>query len=582
MINFIKSLDWFIKKNWYRYVLILIVGLMLTVINLFPAKIIANLTAGVENGTLSNEFLIYEILIPFLITIGLIYLVATTKRVLQNRLKVALYYALQVKYMENILIQDAYFFENFQSGDLLTRALGDVKSVNFSGGNRLLNIFLEAMTVVVTFTAMCFIKLELAIACFIPLSCIFFANFFLRKKVKENWKLVREKSSLMGNVILESVTNVRTIRAFSKEEENYNKNLMYSQDTYEMEKKNLKINVIFQPLFQSIVAISTIICYGFGAYFYSIGEIELPQIFQFVLYLNMFQAPLTMIGNMINNFYQSLISADRLNEVYNSKSSVLDYDDAVNLDNINVIEFKNFSFKYINDKDEVLKNINLTIKKGQTIGIVGKTGSGKSTLVKQLVRQLPIDEGTLFINGKSIEGFDQESVRSRVGYVPQEHMLFSRSVYKNVQIGDSSANEDEINNAIVLADFAKDIENLPYGLDTVVGEYGVTLSGGQKQRLAIARAFLKDSDILILDDSLSAVDGKTESNIINTLKTYRKNKTNLIVAHRLSAVVHADEIIVLDKGQIIERGNHEQLMSLKGWYYEQFISQQMEEGEGDE
>jgi ATP-binding cassette subfamily B protein len=161
-------------------------------------------------------------------------------------------------------------------------------------------------------------------------------------------------------------------------------------------------------------------------------------------------------------------------------------------------------------------------------------------------------------------------------------MLFSRSVYKNVQIGDSSASDDEINNAIVLADFAKDIENLPYGLDTVVGEYGVTLSGGQKQRLAIARAFLKDSDILILDDSLSAVDGKTESNIINTLKTYRRNKTNLIVAHRLSAVVHADEIIVLDRGQIIERGTHDQLMSLKGWYYEQFISQQMEEGKGDE
>ena len=317
MFKFIKSLWWFIKKNWYRYVAILIVGLALTIINLFPAKIIARLTEGVDKGILTTEFLIYDVMIPFLLTIGLIYLVSTTKRVLQNRLKIALYYALQVKYMENILIQDAYFFENFQSGDLLTRALGDVKSVNFSGGNRLLNIFLEAMTVVVTFTAMCFIKLELALACFIPLSCIFFANFFLRKKVKENWKLVREKSSLMGNVILESVTNVRTIRAFSKEQENYEKNLTYSEDAYQMEKKNLKINVIFQPLFQSIVAISTIICYGMGAYYYSIGELEIAEISQFVLYLNMFQGPLTMIGNMINNFYQSLISAERLNEVYN-------------------------------------------------------------------------------------------------------------------------------------------------------------------------------------------------------------------------------------------------------------------------
>ena len=582
MINFIKSLSWFIKKNWYRYVAILIVGLALTIINLFPAKIIARLTEGVDKGILTTEFLIYDVMIPFLLTIGLIYLVSTTKRVLQNRLKIALYYALQVKYMENILIQDAYFFENFQSGDLLTRALGDVKSVNFSGGNRLLNIFLEAMTVVVTFTAMCFIKLELALACFIPLSCIFFANFFLRKKVKENWKLVREKSSLMGNVILESVTNVRTIRAFSKEQENYEKNLTYSEDAYQMEKKNLKINVIFQPLFQSIVAISTIICYGMGAYYYSIGELEIAEIFQFVLYLNMFQGPLTMIGNMINNFYQSLISAERLNEVYNSVSSVIDHKCAEELENVFEIEFKDFSFKYINDKEEVLKNVNLKVKNGQTIGVVGKTGSGKSTLVKQLVRQLPIEENTLFINGKTIESYEQESVRAKIGYVPQEHMLFSRSVYKNVQIGDSSASEEEVNNAIVLADFEKDIENLPYGLETIVGEYGVTLSGGQKQRLAIARAFLKDSDVLILDDSLSAVDGKTEANIINTLKTYRKNKTNIIVAHRLSAVVHADEIIVLDQGEIVERGTHEKLMSLKGWYYEQFISQQMEEKAGDD
>ena len=582
MINFIKSLSWFIKKNWYRYVAILIVGLALTIINLFPAKIIARLTEGVDKGVLTTEFLIYDVMIPFLLTIGLIYLVSTTKRVLQNRLKIALYYALQVKYMENILIQDAYFFENFQSGDLLTRALGDVKSVNFSGGNRLLNIFLEAMTVVVTFTAMCFIKLELALACFIPLSCIFFANFFLRKKVKENWKLVREKSSLMGNVILESVTNVRTIRAFSKEQENYEKNLTYSEDTYQMEKKNLKINVIFQPLFQSIVAISTIICYGMGAYYYSIGDLEIAEIFQFVLYLNMFQGPLTMIGNMINNFYQSLISAERLNEVYNSVSSVIDYKCAEELEKVFEIEFKDFSFKYINDKEEVLKNVNLKVKNGQTIGVVGKTGSGKSTLVKQLVRQLPIEENTLFINGKTIESYEQESVRAKIGYVPQEHMLFSRSVYKNVQIGDSSASEEEVNNAIVLADFEKDIVNLPYGLETIVGEYGVTLSGGQKQRLAIARAFLKDSDVLILDDSLSAVDGKTEANIINTLKTYRKNKTNIIVAHRLSAVVHADEIIVLDKGEIVERGTHEKLMRLKGWYYEQFISQQMEEKAGDD
>lgn len=577
MFKFIKSLWWFVSKNWYRYVGIVIVGLLLTVLNLIPASLVKVLTEAIDGGkSITIEFLLSSVVIPYLITIGLLYGVNTTKRLMQNRLKVKLYYALQVRYMENILVQDATFFERFQSGDLLTRALGDVKSVNFSGGNRLLNIFLEFMTVVVTFVAMLFINWQLSILCIIPLSCIFFANLFLRKKVKQNWKLVREKSSVMGNVILESITNVRTIRAFSKEEENYNKNLKYSNETYNVEKKNLKINVIFFPMFQSIVAVATIIAYGLGAYFCYKGELTVPNLVQFTLYLNLFQGPLTNIGNMINNFYQSLISADRLNEIYDSKSRVIDNKDD-SLHEIKTIEFRDFSFRYDGDNEDVLKNIDLKIAEGQTLGIVGKTGSGKTTLVRQLMRQLPIESGKIYINGEQIQDFDQKTVRKNIGYVPQEHILFSRSVLKNVLIGDSNATEDEVNNAVSLADFEKDIDMLANGYDTIVGEYGVTLSGGQKQRLAIARAFLKNADVLIMDDSLSAVDGKTEANIIKSLKNYRSNRTNIIVAHRLSAVMHADLIIVMDKGEIVERGTHETLMEDKGWYYEQFVAQAMEE-----
>lgn len=581
MLKFIKSLWWFIGKYWHRYIFIVIVGLFLTVLNLAPGYIVKILTQALDENNLSLDILLYKVVIPYLVVILVIYIVTTTKRVLQNRLKVRLYYALQVKYMENILVQDATFFERFQSGDLLTRALGDVKAVNFSGGNRLLNIFLETMTVCVTLVAMIYIEWSLALLCFIPLSLIFVTNIVLKAKVKRNWQLVREKSSLMGNVILESITNVRTIRAFSKEDENYQKNLKYSDDTYDVEKANLKINVIFQPMFQSIVAVALIIAYGLGGYYYIIDKITIPELVQFILYLNLFQAPLTNIGNMINNFYQSLISADRLNEIYDSKSRVVDKKNQ-SIDEIKTIEFRDFSFRYEGDNDDVLKNIDLKITEGQTLGIVGKTGSGKSTLVRQLVRQLPIESGKLFINGKEIEDFNQQNVRRHVGYVPQEHILFSRSVLKNVLIGDSLATQEEVNEAVMLADFEKDIEVLANGYDTIVGEYGVTLSGGQKQRLAIARAFLKNADVLIMDDSLSAVDGKTEANIIHSLKQYRSKRTNIIVAHRLSAVMHADLIIVMDNGEIVERGTHEELMAKKGWYYEQFIAQQMEEGENNE
>lgn len=580
MFGFLKRMFWFIKKNWYFYVLILIVGILISLLNLLPANVIASLTGHIEDNDIDVNFILLNILGYYLVVMFLIYIVSTTKRVLQNRLKVRLFYALQVRYMENILVQDASFFERFQSGDLLTRALGDVKSVNFSGSTRLLNIMLEFITIVVTFTAMMLISVPLTLLSVIPLPIIFFTNFYLKRKVKRNWTLVREKSSLMGNVILESITNVRTIRAFSKEEESYQKNLKYSKDVYEMEKRNLKLSVLFQPIFNSVTAVSTIIAYAIGSYYIIHNNLDINMFVKFTVYLGMLASPLTNIGNLLNNFYQSLISAERLNEVYDSKSSVIDEEESRPLNHIKTIEFKDFSFKYQGDNFNALNDIDLTIKEGQTLGIVGKTGSGKSTLVRQLVRQLPIITGTLFINGEKIEDFKQETIRERVSYVPQEHILFSRSVYDNVKLGSTTdANEEEVLNAVALADFSKDIAALPEGLKTIVGEYGVTLSGGQKQRLAIARAFLKNSDILILDDSLSAVDGTTEANIINSLKHFRSGKTNIIVAHRLSAVMGADLIIVLDHGEIVERGTHEELMAKKGWYYHQFISQQMDDKE---
>lgn len=580
MFNFIKEMWWFVKKNLYFYIPIFFLGVIQALICLVPAYIIGDFTAQVTAHTLTRQYMIWKIgVLSVAAAIG-IYLITTTKRVIQNRLKVKLFYALQVRYMENIIIQDATFFENFQSGDLLTRALGDVKSVNFSGGNRLLNISFEVTVIIVNVIAMIMINPILTLVSVLPLSLIFVTNIILKVKVKRNWKEVRDAASQMGNVVLESITNVRTIRAFSEEENNYHKNLVESKNVYDIERKNLKINVVFQPIFQSITAVSLMISYAVAANMLIKGSVQgfsVALFIQFIVYLNNLASPLTNIGNMLTNFYQSIISLERLNEIYNSKSVIIDIPNAKELDEVKKVEFKDVSFTYPHDKEPVLNHINLILKEGQTLGIVGKTGSGKSTLVRQLMRQFPITDGKILINDIDIRDYKKESVRSRIGYVPQEHMLFSRSVFKNVRLGNSAHEVDteDVYKAIDMADFRKDIVNLPEGLDTIVGEYGVTLSGGQKQRLSIARAFMKNADIMILDDSLSAVDGKTEANIIKNLNEYRSGRTNIIVAHRLSAVMQADNIIVLDGGRIIEEGTHNELMALHGFYHDLFLEQQM-------
>ena len=273
-------------------------------------------------------------------------------------------------------------------------------------------------------------------------------------------------------------------------------------------------------------------------------------------------------------FVQSKVAFDRINEIMDSLPDVKDKEHAKDINTFDTIKFENFTFRYPETDIDILNNFSLTINKGETIGIVGKTGSGKTTLIKQFLRQYPASDN-FTIDNKSINDITKASIRSLVCYVPQEHALFSRTIEQNLEIGKSKDTSLTLEEAVLMADFKKDLDFLPDGLDTIVGEYGVTLSGGQKQRLSIARALYKDSEILILDDSLSAVDGTTEANIIANLKKIRSHKTNLIVAHRLSAVEHADKIIVIDNGSVKEIGTHQELMTNKGWYFEQYQKQLM-------
>ena len=344
-------------------------------------------------------------------------------------------------------------------------------------------------------------------------------------------------------------------------------------------KKNIRVGELdsrFMPLAEFIAMLSFIIGISYGGYLVSQGVIQVGDVIAFQVYMSSIMWPIFLLGDILSTYKRGKVASSRIQELEV-------YDDGLErggqstLRRIESIEFKQFSFTYPGEEYPMLKEIDVKVGEGETLGIVGKTGSGKTTLLMQLLHQFPYNGQHISINGVPVVEYRENDVAHQIAYVPQEHILFSRSIRENMYFGKANATDDEIWAALKLAAFDKDVRRMPEGLDTIVGEKGVSLSGGQKQRLSIARALLRNRECLILDDALSAVDAKTEREIIEHLQAERKEGINLIASHRLSAIRHANEIIVLSEGRIIERGTHEELLDQKGWYYEQYNIQELEE-----
>jgi len=386
----------------------------------------------------------------------------------------------------------------------------------------------------------------------------------------------------MNNRVLEHVSGVRVVRAFTRERAEEQRFHEMTDDVY---KKNMiveRIDAWFFPLTRILTGASYVIGLSYGIYLVIHQEITLGQLVSFNMYIGMLTWPMFAIAELINVMQRGNASLDRVQETLNYKEDVPDVKMPKQVNEVDEISFKEMDFQYPSSNVKNLSDINLSIRRGETIGIVGKTGSGKTTFIKQLLRYYPLGEGDLALSGVSIKEQKKKDVRKWIGYVPQDQFLFSKTVKENILFGNEDATEEELQKAMELADFVKDVEMLPQGLNTLVGEKGVALSGGQKQRISIARALIKNPEILILDDALSAVDAKTEAKIIANLKKERKGKTTFITTHRLSAVEHADWIIVFDDGKVIEEGTHKKLLEKGGWYWEQYQRQQIQNPEKQE
>lgn len=480
-----------------------------------------------------------------------------------------------------ILKKSPDFFQKNTAGDVIGLADNETKYIYeyFSFGILLAcdSIF---MPLICAIYLVFFLSWELTIAVMLPfVFTAIITNLISKKvgKVSEEMNLTFGKSS---QEILEIIEGIKLIKSYVNEEvrqKNISKIIKYYFDLAYLE-SNLWMMSFLSNSF--IRVISMVIGLFYGAFLVRNGSISIGKLVTFFGLGETLAWSFWGLGDCINTYKRALVSINRINLLLDDKTEIEDGDKI--LEDFSTMEFKNFSFYYPEEKEASLKDISFKLNKGETLGIVGKSGSGKSTLVKQILRFYNFDKNKVFINNVPYEDYEITSVRSKFGYVSQENILLSKTVRENILFGSVSEDDERIINVIKKADFYKDIQNLEKGLDTVVGERGLGLSGGQKQRISLARALYRDPEILVLDDSFSAIDANTESKIINSLKENRKNRTNIIISHRISAVEHADLILVMDNGEIVDRGTHEELISKDSWYKEQFEYQSLDKEEEDE
>ena len=577
IFNKIASLIYRDKK---RIIIALIVSIASYYFSLYPTDRLSYIVDGIAGGNIDFDGVVDEILRIVLAGIAL-YIVYFFKEYYTF-----IGYDKVIKDMTYDIQYDIYrhtpvFFNKFSIGEVISRSTNDI--TNYIAplfGYGILLIF-DGIIYNLFISVLIFNKSNLIYLLLIHIPLILQTIYLVsRRKVQEKYynKMAKTMDEITEET-LENVKGIRVIRAYSLLDKVRNsfvgKLRSYARSNEEYMKKTL----VYQPLNTVSLATSYIIAVACGFYFINLGMMTLGELISVCVVIGMIQWPYIALSELVIMIIEVRQATKRVLEISDKKADVNNDLAESNFEFNSSIEFKEFNFSY-EDNNHVLEDINFTINKGETIGVVGKTGSGKTTFIKQLLRLYPIEENTLLLDGKGMERYYDYSVREKIGYAPQEYQLFSKSIKENVLFYRYDL-EDRLDEVLEQADIKKDISRFKDGIDTLVGENGLSLSGGQKQRLGIARALLSNPEILILDDSLSAVDSNTEKAIIENIKKTREGKTNIIVAHRISAVRHADKIVVLDNGKILNFGTHDELLEKCSWY-KQLDEYQNKEVEDDE
>lgn len=567
--------NYIIQRKWL-YIAILILLFVEYGFSVVPTKVTQTIINQISNNTLTQTNLNFQ-LVLILVTAILTYIAGFfwVKWLFSARAHYEL--ELKRKLFHKLTSMRIPFYDKFRSGDMMTRFTSDIASLSELLGYGTMSFLYSIGTVIIIIPQMFMISWWISLLGMIPLVILGIIVYYIGKKQDDMVEANREAVSALSNEVLEVVEGIRVTRAYGNSRLGATR---FAEKTDQLRQRADNI-MVYQALYgraaNVFLALSTVIILGLGGLVMSQGQMQIGDIVALQMYSWILLDPMWMLSDLILVYKTGELSFKKINEIIETGDD-LEADGSIELKELDSLELVDYSFKYANSDYEGLSHVNLKLEKGQTLGIVGKTGSGKTTFVRQLLRQYPVGEGQLLINGLPIENYQRHSIEQQIGYVPQEHVLFSRSVADNIKVGKKDASQKELDIAVAVAAFTQDLERMANGYDTLVGEKGVSVSGGQKQRISIARAMIKQPNLLILDDSLSAVDAKTERIIIENIQTLRQGKMNIIITHRLSAVNHADWVIVLEGGRIIEEGTPQELVQQKGWYAEQYYKQQSKRG----
>ena len=471
---------------------------------------------------------------------------------------------------------DQLFYKKNRTGDLMNRISEDVSKVRMYYGPVLMYGTNAIILFIVIISYMFSVAPKLTIYSLIPLPILSIFIYKISDLINKKSTKVQESLSDLSTYSQESFSGISVLKSFNIQDLIFNKFDKYAIESFKNNLSLAKIQAWFFPIILFLIGLSNLIVIFIGGKEYIDGNIEIGVVAEFIIYVNMLTWPVTLVGWVTSIIKQAEASQKRINEFLDSNTSLENGTLKMTKKQAKDIIFKNVSFEYDQTGIKIFNSFNLKIEEGKTIGIVGKVGSGKTSILDLICRIYDPSSGDIFIGDKNLKSLELNELRKNISYVTQNNFLFSESIQKNIEFGNPNATKDEVKQAAILAEIDSEILKFKKGYETILGERGVTLSGGQVQRLSIARSFIKDSEIYLFDDCFSSLDSDTEDRIIRNLNNNFKDKTLLIVSHRVSCVKNADKIIVLENGKIIQDGTHTDLINIKGFYKDLFSKQNTE------